>query len=45
VAISDLNLLVKVPGNPEAIRSFTAAEAAEAQQYATETGGTVEHLN
>ena len=45
VAIADLSLLVKVPGHPDAIRSFTAAEAAEAQQYATETGGTIEHLN
>jgi len=45
VALADLRLLVLVPGDPAAIRSFTAAQAAEAQQYAEQTGGTVEHLD
>lgn len=39
--VSDFTMMVKVPGHPEAIRAFTAAEDAEARRYATDTGGTV----
>lgn len=39
--IGDLTLMVKVPGQPAAIRVFTATEDAEARQYATEMGGIV----
>nr|AQS22468.1 hypothetical protein pCBMA213_2_00104 [Mycolicibacterium sp. CBMA 213] len=42
--ISDFTMLVRVPGDPSAIRVFTAAAAAEAAQYAADTGGTVEDL-
>lgn len=34
VSISELTLLVVVPGDPEAARAFTAGEAAEARTYA-----------
>jgi hypothetical protein len=39
--VSDFTMMVRVPGRPEAIRMFTAAEDAEARQYATDTGGSV----
>ena len=39
--VSDFTLMVKVPGRPEAIRVFTASEVAEANQYASATGGTI----
>lgn len=42
--VSDFTLLVRVPGQPAAVRVFTAAEAPEASQYAAATGGTVENL-
>lgn len=41
VQVSDFTMMVKVPGRPQAIRVFTAAEDAEARQYANDTGGTV----
>lgn len=34
-------MLVRAPGRPAAVRVFTDAEAEEANQYATEIGGTV----
>lgn len=39
--VSDFTMMVTVPDHPEAIRVFTAAQDAEAHQYAAETGGTV----
>jgi len=39
--IKDFTLLVRVPGEPAAVRVFTAAERADADTYAAETGGTV----
>ena len=41
VEVADFTMLVKVPGQPEAIRAFTADEADEARKYAADTGGTV----
>lgn len=41
VDVTDFTMLVRVPGQPDAIRAFTDAENAEAHQYAAETGGTV----
>jgi hypothetical protein len=43
-AITDLALLVRVPGRPEAIRAFTRAESVEADGYAAAVGGSVENL-
>lgn len=37
--IADLTILVRVPGNPAAARTFATDQAAEAQQYAREQGG------
>lgn len=42
--IEDLVLLVRVPGRPDAVRAFTAAEQEEAESYAATTGGIVEPL-
>lgn len=42
--ITDLTLLVKVPGRPHLIRAFTDAEADEAHTYAADTDGTIEPL-
>lgn len=39
VALDALVWLVSVPEKPSAVRAFTAAEAAEARQYAAEHGG------
>ncbi|MGJ6127142.1 hypothetical protein QN239_31645 [Mycolicibacterium sp. Y3] len=39
--VVDFTLMVTVPGQPEAIRVFTASEESEAHRYATDTGGTV----
>ena len=36
--------LVRVPGRPEAIRAFTAAETLEAEGYAAAAGGSIENL-
>ena len=43
-AIEDLTLLVRVPDRPELIRTFTAAEEAEADAYAAANGDTIEQL-
>ncbi|AQA06993.1 hypothetical protein BVC93_31340 (plasmid) [Mycobacterium sp. MS1601] len=40
-AVADFTLLVRVPGQPAATKSFTDAEQDQAQQYAEATGGTV----
>lgn len=42
--VGDFTLVVRVPGNPSAIRVFTADEAADAVEYAKTTGGAVENL-
>lgn len=42
--VSDFTLLVRVPGNPSAIRVFTSDEAADAAQYAADNSGTIEDL-
>ena len=39
--IKDFTLLVRVPGDPGAVRVFTDAEHADADTYAADTGGTV----
>lgn len=44
VKLSDLTLIVRPPGRPGEIRSFTDAERAEAEQYAAETDSVVETL-
>lgn len=41
VTVGDLTMLVRVPGRPHESRPFTAAEEAEAHQYAADTGGDV----
>jgi hypothetical protein len=33
-----------VPGRPDLIQAFTAAEQVEADAYAAVTGGVIEHL-
>lgn len=43
-AIEDLTLLVRVPGRPDLIQAFTAAEERDAVAYAAACGGTVEPL-
>lgn len=43
-AISELTLLVRVPGRPDLIRAFTSAEHDEAVDYAARSGGTIENL-
>lgn len=43
VEVADFTMLVKVPGQPEAIKAFTDDEAEEARKYAADTGGTVVH--
>lgn len=39
--IADLAVLVRVPGDPGAVRVFTDEEAGEAARYAAEAGGEV----
>ncbi|WP_102145875.1 hypothetical protein [Mycobacterium hubeiense] len=39
--ISEFTMLVRVPGQPEALSVFTDAEVEQANRYAAETGGTV----
>ena len=39
--IADFTMLVRVPGQPAAVRVFTDAERAAADTYAAATGGTV----
>lgn len=41
VTVADFTMLVRVPGQPAAVRAFTDTEADEARQYAAATGGTV----
>jgi hypothetical protein len=45
VRLEELELLVRVPGRPEAIRAFTGSEQAEAGAYAAAVGGSVEPLH
>lgn len=42
--LADLTMIVRVPGRPADVRTFTEAEADEAQRYAAEHGTTVEAL-
>lgn len=42
--LAELELIVRPPGKPFAIRAFTAAERADAELYAAEVGTTVEVL-
>jgi hypothetical protein len=39
--LRDLKLIVRPPGQPQEIRVFTAAERAEAELFAAETGAAV----
>jgi hypothetical protein len=39
--IADFTLLVRIPGQPAAVRVFTDAEQAEAACYASEVAGVV----
>ncbi|OBK11272.1 hypothetical protein A9W96_11100 [Mycobacterium sp. 1245852.3] len=41
VRILDLTMLVRVPGQPAAIRAFTDAERVLAEQYSFEGGGVI----
>jgi hypothetical protein len=40
-SVADFTMLVRVPGEPAAVRVFTDAEKDEADHYAAGTGGTV----
>lgn len=42
--LADLTMIVRVPGRPADVRTFTDAEADEAQRYAESNGATVEPL-
>lgn len=42
--LSELTLIVRPPGRPAEIRTFTDAQRGEAERYATDTGATVEPL-
>ncbi|WP_135452604.1 hypothetical protein [Mycobacterium sp. DL99] len=42
--LADLTLIVRPPGNPFEIRTFTDDQRAEAELYAAEHGGQVESL-
>ena len=44
-AISELTILVRVPGQPAKTRAFTDAEAHEARDYAETQGGIYESLS
>ena len=39
--IKDFTMMVRVPGDPAAVRVFTDAERSDADTYAADTGGTV----
>ncbi len=39
VHIADLTMMVRVPGQPAAVRVYTEAESDDAARYAAETGG------
>lgn len=43
-SISELTILVRVPGHPAKTRAFTDAEAHEAHDYAETHGGSYESL-
>ncbi|MFE0750696.1 hypothetical protein [Gordonia sp. NPDC058843] len=45
VTMSELTLIVRPPGRPADFRVYTDGEAAEAQAYAHEVGGRVDHLS
>lgn len=40
-SVSELTILVRVPGDPAVCRAYTATEAEEAAQYAAEQGGEI----
>jgi hypothetical protein len=44
VAIADLTLLVRIPGRPQDVQAFTAAEREEAEAYAAVAGGIIDDL-
>lgn len=44
VRITDFTMMVRVPGQPAAVRVYTEAEHDEAAGYAAETGGEVVRL-
>lgn len=44
VTLEDITLIVRPPGKPMAIRSFTDAQRAEAETYAADNGAVVEPL-
>lgn len=39
--VADFTLLVRVPGQPAAVRAYTHAEQGEAARYASDVGGVV----
>lgn len=41
VEITDFTMMVRVPGQPDALSVFTDSQADEAARYAADTGGTV----
>jgi hypothetical protein len=43
--LEDLELLVRVPGRPDAIRAYTRKEQAEAESYAATVDGRIEPLH
>lgn len=42
--LADLTMIVRVPGRPADVRTFTDAERDEAHRYAEQNGTTVEPL-
>ncbi len=44
VELPDLTLIVRPPGHPAGVRTYTADELDEAQAYADQTGGRVDRL-
>ena len=44
VELADLTLIVRPPGRPAGIRTYTADESNDAQAYADQTGGQVDQL-
>jgi hypothetical protein len=43
-AVADLTLLVRVPGQPDLVQAFTAAEQSDADADAAAVGGIIERL-
>lgn len=41
VSVEDITLMVRVPGQPAAVRVFTDDEKEDASQYAAQTGGSI----